>query len=172
MAGPQQPPGGYSPGQTSDHGPQPPRAPYPPPGQYPPPATAPTPYRDSGLPPGRRKNGAGATALVVGVLGLVLAVLIVFAPLGAVLGVIAVVFGIVGIVRIGSGSADNRGQAIAGLVTGALGVVIGVAITVAIGSFLARHADDLADFGRCLDNATTEEGRDACATDFANRVGG
>ena len=56
--------------------------------------------------------------------------------------------------------------------TGALGLVIGIAITVAIGSFLARHADDLADFGRCLDNATTEQARDACANEFVERVDG
>jgi len=66
-----------------------------------------------------RRNGMGTAALVVGVVALVLVVLILFAPLGAFLGLVALVLGIVGLVRANRGQADNRGQAVAGLVTGA-----------------------------------------------------
>ena len=62
----------------------------------------------------------GTAALVIGVVALALVVLILFAPLGAFLGLVALVLGIVGMVRANRGQADNRGQAVAGLVTGAL----------------------------------------------------
>src|SRR5918999_4523759 len=51
-----------------------------------------------------RRNGMGTAALVIGVVALVLAVLILFAPLGAFLGLVALALGIVGLVR------GNRGQ--------------------------------------------------------------
>jgi hypothetical protein len=65
-----------------------------------------------------RRNGMGTAALVLGVVALVLVLLILFSPLGVLLGLLAVIFGILGIVRVNRGEADNRGQAVAGLVTG------------------------------------------------------
>jgi drug/metabolite transporter (DMT)-like permease len=120
--------------------------------------------------PQRRRNGAGTAALVLGVLGLVLAVLFIFAPLGALLGLIAAVLGGLGIARANKGAADNRGQAVAGLLTGLAGLVIGVAITVSAGSFLARHATDLNSFGSCMDNAATAQARETCAQQFTDRL--
>jgi hypothetical protein len=127
--------------------------PGPPPGQGPPP----------GYPTvGPRRNGMGTTALVLGVVGLVLVVLFLFAPLGAFLGLLAVLFGILGIVRVNQGVADNRGQAVAGLVTGAIALLVGVFLTVSIGTFFSTHVNDFNDFGRCMDDANTPAERDAC----------
>ena len=42
--------------------------------------------------PAQRRNGAGTAALVIGVNALVLAVLIIFVPIAAILGIIAVIF--------------------------------------------------------------------------------
>lgn len=66
------------------------------------------------------RNDAGVAALVLGLLGLVLALLVLPAPLGALLGLLAVIFGVVGISRASRGEATNRGQAITGLITGIL----------------------------------------------------
>jgi Domain of unknown function (DUF4190) len=110
-----------------------------------------------------RRNGMGTAALVIGVVALVLAVLILFAPLGAFLGLVALVLGIVGLVRANRGQADNRGQAVAGLVTGALALVIGLFFAVSIGAFFATNVNDFRQFGRCLDAARTDQAREACA---------
>jgi membrane-bound ClpP family serine protease len=115
-------------------------------------------------PPARpRRNGIGTAALVLGILGLVLVVLIFFAPLGAVLGLLAVAFGVVGIIRANRGEADNRGQAVAGLVTGAAALVIGLFLAIGIGTFFAANVNDFRKFGRCMDDARGDAAREACA---------
>jgi len=110
-----------------------------------------------------RRNGMGTAALVVGVVALVLVVLILFAPLGAFLGLVALVLGIVGLVRANRGQADNRGQAVAGLVTGALALVIGLFFAASIGAFFATNVNDFRQFGSCLDGARGDQAREACA---------
>jgi membrane-bound ClpP family serine protease len=110
-----------------------------------------------------RRNGMGTAGLVIGVVALVLAGLILFAPLGAFLGLVALVLGIVGLIRANRGQADNRGQAVAGLVTGALALVIGLFFVVSIGAFFATNVNDFRQFGRCLDGARGDQARQACA---------
>jgi hypothetical protein len=105
----------------------------------------------------------GTAALVIGVVALVLAVLILFAPLGVLLGLVALVLGIVGLIRANRGQADNRGQAVAGLVTGALALLIGLFFTASIGAFFATNVNDFRQFGRCLDAARGDQARQACA---------
>ncbi|CAM5385981.1 DUF4190 domain-containing protein [Streptomyces abikoensis] len=65
-------------------------------------------------------NGMGLAALVLGIVGTVLAPTVV---LGAVLGVLAVVFGAVGRIKARKGEATNPGQALAGLILGGVGLV-------------------------------------------------
>jgi hypothetical protein len=111
----------------------------------------------------RPRNGMGTAAMVLGILGLVLVVLIFFSPLGAVLGLLAVAFGVVGLLRANRGEADNRGQALTGLVTGAVALVIGVLLTIGIGTFFAANVNDFRQFGRCMDRAGGQGEREACA---------
>jgi membrane-bound ClpP family serine protease len=113
----------------------------------------------------------GTAALVLGVVALVLAALLLFAPLGGLLGLLAVLFGIVGIVRANRGVADNRGQAVAGLVTGALALLIGIVLTVSIGTFFATHVTDFDRFGRCMDNASSTQARRTCADQLSTDLG-
>jgi membrane-bound ClpP family serine protease len=113
----------------------------------------------------------GTTALVLGIVALVLAVLILFAPLGGLIGLLAVIFGIVGLLRVGQGVASNRGQAVAGLVTGAVALLIGILLTVSIGTFFATHVNEFRRFGRCIDNATSDQARRACADQLSNDLG-
>jgi hypothetical protein len=121
-------------------------------------------------PSSRRHNGIGTAALVVGVVGLVLAVLVIFAPLGAVLGIVAAVLGLVAVMRANQGMADNRGQALAGLITGVLGLGLGIAITLSVGSLLASHVTDFTRFGNCVDSATSAQARETCAAQLADRL--
>ena len=137
------------------------------PADRPPDSTQPTPPSGAGYgayPRARpRRNGMGTTALVLGVVALVLVVLILFSPLGVLLGLLAVIFGILGIVRVNRGEADNRGQAVAGLVTGAVALVLGLFFAVSIGTFFATNVNDFRQFGRCMDNARGDQARQACA---------
>lgn len=137
------------------------------PGDRPPDSTQPRPPDGAGYgaaptarPP---RNGMGTAALVIGVVALVLVVLILFAPLGALLGLVALVLGIVGLVRANRGQADNRGQAVAGLVTGALALVVGLFFAASIGAFFATNVNDFRQFGSCLDGARGDQAREACA---------
>ena len=132
-------------------------------------AAGPPPQAGPPVAPARR-NGVGVAALVFGVVGLVLAVLLLFAPLGALLGLIAVILGIVGLMRVNQRRADNRGQAVAGLLTGALALLLGLVITVSVGSFVATHATDFNRLGHCMRNATTDQARQTCARDFADSL--
>jgi hypothetical protein len=143
---PGQPPGqqpGQPPGQYQGQ----------PPGQYP----------AAGYPAARRSNGMGTAALVLGVVALVLVLLLLFSPLGAFLGLLAVLFGILGIVRANRGEADNRGQAVAGLVTGGLALLIGIVITISVGTWFATHVNDFNQFGQCINDAVGEAARRECA---------
>ncbi|MFF7727607.1 DUF4190 domain-containing protein [Streptomyces sp. NPDC008001] len=72
-------------------------------------------------------NGLGLAALVLGIVGTVLAPTVV---LGAVLGILAVVFGAVGRAKVRKGEATNPGQALAGLILGGVGLVVTVLMVI------------------------------------------
>jgi membrane-bound ClpP family serine protease len=121
-------------------------------------------YPAPGYPAARpRRNGMGTTALVLGVVALTLVVLLLFSPLGAFLGLLAVLFGILGLIRANRGEADNRGQAVAGLVTGAIALLFGIFFTISIGTWFATHVTDFNNFGRCMDSAVGAAAREECA---------
>lgn len=82
--------------------------------------------------PAERRNGFGLTALILGIIGLILA----FAIIGLIPALLALIFGIVGIRRVSRGIATNRGVAITGVVLGVLGIAISGAI---LGFVLHRY---------------------------------
>ena len=141
----------------------------PPPGQPPQGQPPPGPPPQGQGPPGGypaatgRRNGVGVAALVIGVVALVLVVLLLFSPLGVLLGLIAVVLGIIGLVRANRGEADNRGQAVTGLVTGGLALLLGIVFTISVGTWFATHVNDFQRFGNCMDNAVGDAAREQCA---------
>ena len=112
--------------------------------------------------PARRRNGAGTAALVIGVVSLVLAILVIFAPLAVPLGILAAVLGGVGMSRASKGEADNRSHAVTGLVTGLLGVIIPIAIGISFANFIADHQSDLRKFGTCMTSADNDGERASC----------
>ena len=116
------------------------------------------------------RNGAGVAALVLSLVGLVLTLLVLFAPLGALLGLLAVIFGIMGISRVGQGEATNRGQAVTGLIVGILALALGVFLTIRIGSYLSDHATDFNNFTKCVNSATTNQARNACTSTFLDQL--
>ena len=128
-------------------------------------------YPQGGYPAaGGRRNGIGVAALVFGVVALVLVILLLFSPLGALLGLIAVVLGIIGLVRANRGEADNRGQAVTGLVTGGLALLLGIVFTISIGTWFATHVNDFQRFGNCMDNAVGDAAREQCARELSRNL--
>jgi hypothetical protein len=125
----------------------------------------------AGAPPARVvRNGLGVAALVLGILSLVFMFL--FPPIGVVVGILAVVFGIIGLRRVRRGEATNRGQAMAGGITGGIGVVVSVALLAVVGAFIFSHRNQIDQYTRCLQNAHTQHARDACQQQFQNSVRG
>jgi hypothetical protein len=112
----------------------------------------------------------GTTALVLGVVALTLVLLLLFSPLGAFLGLLAVLFGILGLLRANRGEADNRGQAVAGLVTGGIALLVGIFLTISVGTWFATHVNDFNNFGRCMDGAVGQAAREECARQLSREL--
>ncbi|MDP9235567.1 MAG: DUF4190 domain-containing protein [Actinomycetota bacterium] len=115
-------------------------------------------------------NGVGVAALVFGVVALVLAVLVIFFPLAGLLGLVALILGVVGMGRASRGVATNRGQALAGLITGLLALIIAIVAGVAIGSFVFGHANDFRKLSTCWKKANTRVEKRSCANAFSDRI--
>jgi hypothetical protein len=117
-----------------------------------------------------RRNGVGVAALVCGVVALVLAVLVIFFPIAAILGIVAIILGIVGMGRASRGEADNRGQALSGLITGLLALVVAIFFTISIGTFFAEHQNDFRQFGNCMVGTDSGEERRECLETLSDKV--
>lgn len=105
-----------------------------PPGAYPPPATT----------GGGSKNWMGITALVLGVVSLLLG-FCAFAGFWA--GIPAIVLGVLGMGAVRKHQATNRGLALAGVITGALGLLL------TIGTLIFLVAFSQSDYAQCLEDA-------------------
>ena len=82
--------------------------------------------------------------MVLGIIGLVFSFIPLFGFFFALpLGILAVVFGAVGLRRVSRHEANNRGAAIAGLVTGLIALVIGLIVFAAVSSAVSSTSSDL-----------------------------
>lgn len=79
-------------------------------------------------PPPAPKNGLGTTALVLGIVGLLLAWLPFIGFIGFVLGALGLVLGLIGWSRTRKGQATNRGPAIAGVILSVIAIVVSIAV--------------------------------------------
>ncbi|WP_234307643.1 MULTISPECIES: DUF4190 domain-containing protein [unclassified Streptomyces] len=75
------------------------------------------------------QNGVSTASLVLGIISLVIFCLW---PVAIILGVLAVILGFVGRRRAKRGESTNPGQALAGIVCGAVGLVLGATLVVLI----------------------------------------
>ncbi|WP_328479454.1 DUF4190 domain-containing protein [Streptomyces sp. NBC_00377] len=121
--GPGPAPYGYPGGPVGYPGPGGPGYGYPSP--PPPYGGAPGPYGWYGGPV--ESNGMGVAALVLGIAS---AVLFCMWPLAIIAGILGVVFGSVGRGKARRGEASNAGQALAGIICGAVGIVLGIGLGV------------------------------------------
>jgi hypothetical protein len=95
--------------------------------------------------PVKQGNGFGVTALVLGLVGL-----IVFSWIPGVnlftalpIGILAVIFGIVALAKAGSRGGKGKGTGGTGLVTGLLAIVVAIAVNVWIVNFFEEEADTI-----------------------------
>jgi hypothetical protein len=123
-------------------------------------------------PPPKRGKGLAISALVLGILALLLS----WTVLGGILfGLIAVVLGLVASSKAKKGRAGGRGMAIAGIVLGVVGIVIAGALIALGASFLnseegQRLQDCLDEAGQ--DQAAIEQCNDRFGDDLMDRFGG
>jgi hypothetical protein len=117
------------------------------------------------------RNGAGVAALTMGAAALALVATVLLFPVGGVLGILAMLLGAVGISRVARWRAFNRGQAVAGMLLGALAVLLAVVLTARLDGSLSERAGDLARLDRCLFTSGSPRAAADCAADFAAQVG-
>ena len=121
-------------------------------------------------PSARPGNGLGIAALVLGVASLVAAVSFVLFPLGLLAGLVAVVLGGIAVTRGRTNGATNHGQAIAGIVCGALALVVAVVFAVRFGTFVARNTNVFTVFDNCIARAGDRSAVSNCIARFANDI--
>ncbi|AMU21495.1 DUF4190 domain-containing protein [Mycobacteroides abscessus] len=146
----------------------PPPPPYQPAGGYPPPFPYPYPYGAPGVPvpPPAPKNGLGLSALVIGIVSVLLSCTVFGGLFG---GLVAVVLGIAGLLRVKRAVADNRGVAIAGIALGSLAVLLSAAILVFTLVFMKSAG--LNDFISCLSEVKGDQAKATqCQSDFEKRM--
>ena len=105
-----------------------------------------TPPGGAGVPVKAKTSAAAVFALIFGLSSLIVAALVVLAPIAIVLGLIALILGFVGI-RKGKANLDDdtivtgRGVAIGGLVLGLLGLLLSIAVIIGAAAFFTERAN-------------------------------
>lgn len=112
-------------------------------------------------------NGLAVAALIVGILSLCAA----FVPVvGVVVGLVAVVMAILGMNKAKKGLAGQRGLAVGGLITGAIGLILGLLVTLGVGAFFAKFGEEIV---ACTDPEMTQEQLEACLNEeLGEELGG
>jgi ABC-type Fe3+-siderophore transport system permease subunit len=117
---------------------------------------------------GPARNGIGTAALVFGVLGFLLAIVVV----GGLLGIVAIVLGIIGLSRVRRGEANNRGSAIAGIALGVSAVALTGILIVASATFISDNKEEFDNLNDCMNKATSDQDRQDCTNEFRDQIEG
>ena len=150
--------------ESGPPGPPPPPPPgYGPPADYgQPPGYAPPGYGGYGYRP-QASNGMGVTALVLGIIGLILS----FFVIGGILTVLAIIFGFIGRGKAKRNEATNGGMALAGLILGIVGTVIAAVVLV----FALANQDKIERYNECVADARGDRAAvEVCADRFGQEL--
>ncbi|WP_037647883.1 DUF4190 domain-containing protein [Streptomyces flavidovirens] len=104
----------------------------------------PTGFQAPPPPPAQPRNGMGVTALVLGISGVVLGLMVFLFWMSWLPALLALIFGIVGLGHVRKGMATNRGMALTGMVLG----VVGLLLAVGGGVFTVSRVTVFADYIR------------------------
>lgn len=103
--------------------------------------------------PVNTSNGFGITALVLGIVAVVIAFIPIMGMGAFFLGPLAIIFGIIGLMRKGR----RRGTSIAGLVLGVVGVIIAIIVTVITAAFVDGVSKGIDDVDEQLNKEVSVE---------------
>lgn len=140
-----------------------PPAAYPPPGGYGEPTGQVAYGAPYGSPRPAGRNGMGTAALVLGIVGLLLSIVLI----GALPAILAIIFGAIGRARARRGEATNGGAALAGIITGVLAIVVAAALLTVGLSLLRTEVNKYRD---CMDGAQTLEQKSACQDELRRNL--
>ncbi|MFH8682817.1 DUF4190 domain-containing protein [Streptomyces lydicus] len=146
-------------GQPQDHNPWAP----PPSSSSPAGEVRPLPYP---VPTGQPRNGMGITALVLGLVGLVLGLFIILFWISWLPALLAVVFGSIGVSQARKGLTTNKPMAVTGLVMGIVGLLISVGSAV----FAVVTVKHVVDEARAKVKESKEERKSAAAEEKARHL--
>jgi hypothetical protein len=132
-----------------------------PPGQW----GGPPPAPGYGYAPAHPRNGTGTAALILGIIGLLLSIVVI----GGAFGFVALILGFVGRGKAKRGEATNGGAAMGGIITGVLAMLVSIGLVVA-GTALVLNNTDFKSYRQCLDHADTQDEQQACAEEFSNNL--
>lgn len=104
-------------------------------------ATPASPYPSAPPPVPAAKNGFGTTALVLGIIGILVAWIPIIGFLGFVLGGLAIVFGGIAVYRAHAGKASNKVMSYFGLALGIAAFVISLVTWGAFVGYVDEHVD-------------------------------
>ncbi|WP_258174923.1 MmpS family transport accessory protein [Actinopolyspora mortivallis] len=88
------------------------------------------------------KNGMGITALVLGIVGILLAWIPIIGFLGFVLGILAIIFGVIAVVRAHKGTATNMVMSYIGLAAGVVALVVSIVVFSALANEVGKRFDN------------------------------
>lgn len=121
-----------------------------------------------GEPPVRPRNGFGITALILGLLALLLSWTIIG---GIVFGVLALIFGLIGRARAKRGEATNGGVSLAGVVLGVIGLLLAIGLVALGASLLNSPAGQ--NYQQCVQQSGGDPAKlQQCFSEFGRQVGG
>lgn len=121
-----------------------------------------------GGPGARPRNGFGITALVLGLLALVLFWTIVG---GIVFGILALIFGLLGRARAKRGQATNGGLAVAGMVLGIIGLLLAIGLVALFASLMNSPAGQ--SYQQCVQQSGGDPAKlQQCFSELGNQVSG
>jgi hypothetical protein len=103
------------------------------------------------------RNAMGIAALVLGVVGVLLGLLVILFWISWLPAVLAVVFGGIGLSRARKGLATNRGMALAGVILGVAGLLISVASMVFAVTTLNEFSDETREEAAAAEASTAAE---------------
>jgi heme/copper-type cytochrome/quinol oxidase subunit 2 len=114
------------------------------------------------------RNGFGVAALVLGILAIVLC----WTGIGGiVLGILALIFGILGVRRANRREATNKGVAISGIVTGAIGLVVGIIFTILWVTAFSIFGNAVQNYQDCVNQANGDQAQvQQCFQQYKNNV--
>ncbi|MGW3403036.1 DUF4190 domain-containing protein, partial [Streptomyces zhihengii] len=106
------------------------------------------------VPQAQPRNGLGTAGLVLGIIGLVVAVIPLLFWLGGFLGLLALIFGLVGLGRAKRAQATNKGIALAGTILGGVAIAAGIAMGVVTVLAVDKAVDEI---NKSVESVATED---------------